>query len=208
MVRLPRHLTRAISCSMLAASSHALDGDEHADPAGLRERVAAADLFVHVQDLPETDLLLAADYAAHEAGFAAAQRVTGGNATLYHLDATNPDRPRARPLAEEIARVVRARVAHPGWAAGMMRHGFRGAAELAATLDHLGAFAHLAGVVTPESIDLYYDATLARDDVRAFMAAANPAALAAMEARFAALHAAGLWSTRRNSILAALDGSA
>ena len=192
----------------LAASSHALDGDEHADPAGLRERVAAADLFVHVQDLPETDLLLAADYAAHEAGFAAAQRVTGGNATLYHLDATNPDRPRARPLAEEIARVVRARVAHPGWAAGMMRHGFRGAAELAATLDHLGAFAHLAGVVTPESIDLYYDATLARDDVRAFMAAANPAALAAMEARFAGLHAAGLWQTRRNSILAALDGSA
>ncbi|RZF65953.1 cobaltochelatase subunit CobN [Sphingomonas populi] len=193
----------------LAASSHALDSaTDHADPAGLRQRVAAADTFLHVQDLPETDLLLAADYAAHEAGFAAAQGVTGGTATLYHLDATDPDRPRARPLAEEIARVVRARAAHPGWVAGIMRHGFRGAAELAATLDHLGAFAHLAGVVTPESIDLYYDATLARDDVRAFMAAANPAALAAMQARFAALHAAGLWQTRRNSILATLDGTA
>ncbi|AOH85058.1 cobalamin biosynthesis protein CobN [Sphingomonas panacis] len=193
----------------LAASSHALDSaTDHADPAGLRERIAAADTFLHVQDLPETDLLLAADYAAHEAGFAAAQAVTGGSATLYHLDATNPDRLRARPLTEEIARVVRARAAHPGWVAGMMRHGFRGAAELAATLDHLGAFAHLAGAVTPESIDLYYDATLAREDVRAFMAAANPAALAAMRARFAALHAAGLWPTRRNSILAALGGTA
>ena len=188
----------------LAASAHALGPDEHADPAGLRRRVAAAEAFVHVQDLPETDLLLAADYAAHEAGFAAAQGVTGGDAALYHLDATDPDRLRARPLAEEIARVVRARAAQPGWIAGMMRHGFRGAAELAATLDHLGAFAHLAGAVTPETIDLYYDATLARDEVRAFMAAANPAALAAMEARFAALHAAGLWPTRRNSILAAL----
>lgn len=199
----------AAGTAWLAASSHALDeGDARADPAGIAARVAAADGFVHVQDLPETDLLLAADYAAHEAGFAAAQALTGGNAALYHLDATNPARPRARPLSEEIARVVRARAAHPGWIAGMLRHGFRGAAELAATLDHLGAFAHLAGVVTPESIDLYYDATLARDDVRAFLAEANPQALAAMEARFAALHAAGLWPTRRNSILAQMGARA
>ncbi|MBJ6121716.1 cobaltochelatase subunit CobN [Sphingomonas mollis] len=189
----------------LAASSHALDdGPERADPAGLRARVAGADAFVHLQDLPETDLLLAADYAAHEAGFAAAQGVTGGKAALYHLDARDPDRPRARTLREEIARVVRARAAHPAWADGMMRHGFRGAAELAATLDHLGSFAHLAQVVTPELIDLYHDATLGRDDVRAFLAQENPDALRAMEARFAALHRSGLWPTRRNAILASL----
>ncbi len=200
---------RSAGDAWLAASSHALDGSQECnDPAGLRARVAAADLFVHVQDLPETDLLLAADYAAHEAGFFAAQAVTGGSASACHLDATDPDRPRARPLAEEIARVVRARAAHPGWIAGMMRHGFRGAAEIAATLDHLGTFAHLAGAVTAESFDLYFDATLGDDDVRAFLAAANPAALAAMEARFAALHAAGLWQTRRNSILARIGDAA
>ncbi|TCP67646.1 cobaltochelatase subunit CobN [Sphingomonas sp. PP-CE-1G-424] len=189
----------------LAASAYAFDDGERADPAGIRDRVAAADSFVHIQDLPETDLLLAADYAAHEAGFAAAKTLSGGDAALYHLDATDPARPRARSLREEIARVVRARAAHPDWVAGMMRHGFRGAAEIAATLDHLGAFAHLASAVSPQSIDLYYDATLARDDVRAFMANANPRALAALEARFAALHASGLWTTRRNSILAQLD---
>ncbi|MEI4572915.1 cobaltochelatase subunit CobN, partial [Klebsiella pneumoniae] len=92
-----------------------------------------------------TDLLLAADYAAHEAGFAAAKKLIGGTATLYHLDNRDPENPAARTLAEEIARVVRARAAHPGWIAGMMRHGFRGAAELAATLDHMGMFAHLSG---------------------------------------------------------------
>jgi cobaltochelatase CobN len=57
-------------------------------------------------------------------------------------------------------------------------------------------------------IDLYWDATLAQDAVRAFMAQVNPAALAAMEARFAALYQAGLWRTRRNSVLAMLDGAA
>ncbi|WP_294332797.1 cobaltochelatase subunit CobN [uncultured Sphingomonas sp.] len=193
----------------LAASDHAFDGREaQADAEGIRARVAAADAFVHLQDLAETDLLLAADYAAHEAGFAAAKALAGGEAALYHLDARDPARAVARPLTEELARVVRARAANPGWIAGMMRHGFRGAAEIAATLDHLGAFAHLAGAVPPQLFDLYHDATLGQPEVRAFLAAANSAALAAMEARFEALHAAGLWATRRNSILAALGGTA
>jgi cobaltochelatase CobN len=190
----------------LAASAWALDGPEPAkDTQGIAARVAQADAFVHPQDLPETDLLLAADYAAHEAGFAAAQRITGGAAALYHLDATNPGRPIARPLREEIARVVRGRAANPGWITGMMRHGFRGAAEIAATLDHLAAFAHLAGVVEPHLIDLYHDATLGEENVRDFLLRENPEALAAMETCFSALHAAGLWQTRRNSILAKLE---
>lgn len=196
---------RAAGEAWLAASSHALDGSvERSDPEGLALRVASADVFVHLQDLPEADLLLAADYAAHEGGFAAAKMIAGGRATLYHMDGRNPGRPTARPLTEEIARVVRARAAHPSWVTAMMRHGFRGGAELAATLDHLGAFAHLAAMVPPQLFDLYHDATLGRDEVRAFMARENPAALAAMEARFEALHAAGLWPTRRNSILASL----
>jgi cobaltochelatase CobN len=107
-------------------------------------------------------------------------------------------------LTEEIARVVRARAANPAWIAGMMRHGFRGAAEIAATLEHMAAFAHLAAAVPPHLFDLYYDATLGHDEVRAFMARDNPAALAALESCFARLHEASLWTTRRNSIAAAL----
>jgi cobaltochelatase CobN len=197
---------RAAGEAWLAASDHALDTtDAGADPQGLRARVTGADAFVHLQDLPETDLLLAADYAAHEAGFAAAKARTGGVAALYHLDNSDPARPVARTLTEEIARVIRARAAHSGWIAGMMRHGFRGGAEIAATLDHLGAFAHLSGSVPSHLFDLYHDATLGQPEVRAFLEQANPGALAAMEARFAALHAAGLWTTRRNSILAGLS---
>ncbi|SEB01620.1 cobaltochelatase subunit CobN [Rubrimonas cliftonensis] len=199
---------RAAGEAWLAASAWALDGSRAAaDPEGLRSRVAGADAFAHVQDLPETDLLLAEDYAAHEAGFAAAQAAAGGSAALYHLDATNPDRPRARALTEEIARVVRARAANPAWIAGMRRHGFRGAAEIAATLENLAAFARLADVVPGHLFDLYWDATLGDAPTEAFLAAANPQALAAMRARFAALRAAGLWRTRRNAIVAALEGA-
>ena len=134
--------------------------------------------------------------------------MTGGKtAALYHLDSTVPDTPRARSLAEEIARVVHARASNPAWIAGMQRHGFRGAAEIAATLDHLAAFAHLAGVVGPHLFDAYFDATLGDDQVTAFLDEANPEALAAMRDRFAALDAAGLWTTRRNSIRAALEAA-
>ena len=190
----------------LAASAWALDGDVPCrDEDGIRQRVAQADSFVHLQDLPETDLLLAGDYAAHEAGFAAAQAVTGGDAALYHLDNTNPDAPRARALPEEIARVVQARAVHPGWLGGMMRHGFRGAAEIAATLDHMAAFAHLASVVPPHLFDLYFEATLGDPTIAAFLESQNHGAYTAMQERFAALDAAGLWQSRRNSIRAALQ---
>ena len=195
----------------LTASSWAIgtDGQSTENRKGLEARVLNADAFVHAQDLPETDVLMAADYAAHEAGFAAAVARLGGEApTLYHLDATRPDTPRARTLTEEIARTVRARAANPEWAQGMMNHGYRGGAEIAATLDHMAAFAHLAQVVPPHLFDLYHDATLGRDDVRAFLARENPAALQAMEDLFRRLRDAGLWLTRRNSIAATLDGAA
>ncbi|WP_309663847.1 cobaltochelatase subunit CobN [Tabrizicola sp.] len=191
----------------LKSSSWAIgiDGQSTENRKALAARVLAADSFVHPQDLPETDVLMAADYAAHEAGFAAAVARLGGQApTLYHLDATRPDTPRARTLTEEIARVVRARAANPDWADGMMRHGYRGAAEIAATLDHMAAFAHLAQVVPPHLFDLYHTATLGRDDLRAFLAHENPGALAAMEDIFQRLRDAGLWITRRNSIASAL----
>ena len=198
----------AAGTAWLAASAYALDGtDAIRDEDGIRSRVAGADSFVHLQDLPETDVLLASDYAAHEAGFAAAQAITGGNAALYHLDSTDPDRPRARSLPEEVARVVQARAIQPDWLAGMMRHGFRGGAEIAATLDHMAAFAHLAGVVQPHLFDLYHEATVGDPHVAAFLRDANPGAYQAMLDQFAALDAAGLWQTRRNSIRAALEAA-
>ncbi|MGI9353009.1 MAG: cobaltochelatase subunit CobN [Rhizobiaceae bacterium] len=201
------HGRKAAGEAWLEASSWLLGGSEIVqDKEAIAKRVAAADSFVHLQDLPETDLLLATDYATHEAGFAAAKAVTGGDAVLYHLDNTMPEKPRARTLPEEIARVVRARASNPDWIAGMKRHGFRGAAEIAATLDHMAAFANLADAVKPHLFDLYYTATLGDAEVAAFLEEANPQAFAAMQNRFAALADAGLWETRSNSISAALAG--
>ncbi len=197
----------------LAASSWAIGpgGQARPDRAGLEARLRGADAYAHVHDLAETDILAAEDHAAHEGGFAAALAVLGAEggpgggsgAALWHLDTSRADgAPRARSQTEEIARVVRARLADPGWAGAMMRHGFRGGAEIAATVEHLAAFAHLTRAVPGHLFDLAHAATLGRDDLVEFLAAENPGALAALRARFAALREAGLWVSRRNATAA------
>ena len=200
---------RVAAEAWLEASSYAIKGDRaYQDKKGLKDRITKADSFVHLQDMPETDLLLSADYAAHEAGFAAAKKFIGGSVSLYHLDNTDPKNPTSRTLAEEIARVVYARACNPNWLIGMKRHGFRGAAEISATLFHMSAFANLADVVGPHLFDSYHDATLGNDDIVKFMSKYNPEALAAMRDCFEKLYHSGLWKTRRNFILGDLGVSA
>jgi cobaltochelatase CobN len=87
----------------------------------------------------------------------------------------------------------------------MQKHGFRGAAEIAATLDHLAAFAHLAQNVPSALIDAYFEATLDNDQISDFLREANKEAFDAMWDQFRALREQGLWDTRRNSILARMD---
>ncbi len=185
----------------LAASAGAYgQGLEGApDPVGLAARVGGADAFVHQQDHAETDLLDSTEHAAHEGGFAAAAAALGGAPALYHLDTSRPDAPRARTVAEEVARVVRGRAANPRWIEGMMRHGYRGAAEIARGIEALHGFAATLPGRFDAQFDLLFDATLGTPEVNAFLRGVNPEARAALAARFAEAQAQGLWHPRRNS---------
>jgi cobaltochelatase CobN len=107
--------------------------------------------------------------------------------------------PRIRSLREELGRVVRGRAANPRWIAGVMRHGYKGAAEIAATVDYLFAFAATSRAVDNAHFDALYDAYLTDDAVRGFMAEHNPVALAETSGRFLEAIDRGLWRPRRNS---------
>jgi len=133
------------------------------------------------------------------------RHVSGVDPAVYHPDHSRPESPRIRTLDEEIARVVRARAANPKWIAGVMRHGYKGAFEMTATVDYLFAFAATTRAVKDHHFDLLADAYLGDEAVRDFLAANNPAALAEMKARFREAIERGLWQPRRNSIFAILD---
>jgi cobaltochelatase CobN len=180
-------------------------GEGRAERGLLEARLAEADAVLHNQDNREHDLLDSDDYYQFEGGLALVVRHLSGRApAVYHNDHSQPDRPRVRTLREELGRVVRGRAANPRWIAGVMRHGYKGAAEIAATVDYLFAFAATARAVDDSHFELLYDAYLGDDAVRDFMAAANPAALAETRARFREAIERGLWRPTRNSIRAEL----
>ena len=186
----------------LAASAGVYGRASGTDGRALAARVRDADAFLHVQDTRETDLLEGPDWAAHEGGFAAAARLLGGAPALYHMDTSGAET-RVRTVAEEIRRVVRGRASNPAWIAGLMRHGYRGAAEMARTVQGLCAFAAALPDRFDPQFDLLWDATLGDPAVDSFLRGANPDARADMAARFQAVRAAGLWHPRLNDVATA-----
>ena len=101
--------------------------------------------------------------------------------------------------------MVRARVVNPKWISGCMRHGYKGAFEMAATVDYLFAFAATTSAVRDHHFDAVFDAYLRDDEVRGFLAEANPAALREMSDRLIEAQLRGLWKPRANSTRALLD---
>jgi cobaltochelatase CobN len=187
----------------LAAVSHAYGGAEgNAVPApgGFEARLASADMLVHGAEDPARDLLEGSEDVAFIGGFAAAAAALGRAPDLIVLDTTDPARPRARSLSSALARIVRSRATNPKFIAGQLRHGPRGAAEFAETVDRLVDFAETTQAVASYFFDLLYDAYVADETVRDFLVQENPAAAAAIGARFDAARRRGLWHPRRNDV--------
>jgi cobaltochelatase CobN len=166
-----------------------------------KRRLASVQAVIHNQDNREHDLLDSDDYYQFEGGLnAAVQTESGVKPRAYHNDHSRPERPVVRTLDEEIARVVRSRVVNPKWINGVKRHGYKGAFEIAATVDYMFAFAATADAVKSHHFDLAYDAYLGDADTRDFIARNNPAALIEIAARFEEAIARGLWQPRLNSV--------
>ena len=163
-------------------------------------RLGSVQAVVHNQDNREHDLLDSDDYYQFEGGLTAAVRyLSGDQPVVWHNDHSRPETPRIRSLEDEIARVIRARVVNPKWIAGVMRHGYKGAFEMAATVDYLFAFAATARCVKDHHFDLVFDAYLGDEEVRQFLDDNNPAALRDMADRLLEAQDRGLWRPRSNS---------
>lgn len=163
-------------------------------------RLGSIDAVVHNQDNREHDLLDSDDYYQFEGGMTAAvEEVSGVRPVVYHNDHSRPERPVVRTLEEEIGRVVRARVVNPKWISGVMRHGYKGAFEIAATVDYLFAFSATTGAVRDHHFDAVYSAFLADPKVRQFLEDKNPQALKELADRMLEAQERGLWTARSNS---------
>jgi cobaltochelatase CobN len=199
---------RDLARAYLAWGGYAYGSGAAGQPAqGLFEaRLSSVEAVLHNQDNREHDLLDSDDYYQFEGGLTAAVRLLSGRQPeVYHNDHSRPESPKIRTLEDEIGRVVRARVVNPKWIAGVMRHGYKGAFEMAATVDYLFAFAATARVVGDHHFDAVYDAYLVDPEVRDFLADKNPAALKEISERLIEAQERDLWKPRSNSARAELE---
>jgi cobaltochelatase CobN len=194
--------------AFLTWSSYAYgaEGEGLADRAGLERRLQSVNGIIHNQDNREHDILDSDDYYQFAGGLSAAvASLGGGDVPVYMGDHALPEAPRIRSLKEEITRIVRGRATNPKWIAGVMRHDYKGAFEMAATLDYLFAFSATTRQVPSHLFDHLFEAWIEKKDVYDFLADANPEALKDMMARFDEAIDRGLWQPHRNSIIERLE---
>jgi cobaltochelatase CobN len=173
--------------------------------ASMRDCYARIELAVKNVDSAEHDILDSDDYYQYHGGMVATVRaLTGSDPAAYLGDSSNPARIRTRTLSEETRRVFRARVANPRWIASMIRHGYKGAAELAATVDYLFGYDATVGVAEDWMYEQVAERYLLDDDVAAFMTRSNPWAARGIAERLLEAADRGMWEAPGDDTLAAI----
>ncbi|SPO69539.1 cobaltochelatase subunit CobN [Pseudomonas sp. JV241A] len=157
-------------------------------------RLSQVQAVVQNQDNHEHDLLDSNDYYQFQGGMLAAVESLGGSSVAsYHGDHSQPDRPRIRTLKEELNRVIRARALNPKWIDGVKRHGYKGAFELAATVDNLFAFDATTQLIDDHHYQSLADAYVLDGPTRDFIRQHNPEALRDITERLLEAQQRGLW---------------
>ncbi|MDY7560297.1 cobaltochelatase subunit CobN [Pseudomonas sp. CCC3.2] len=158
------------------------------------QRLGQVQAVLQNQDNREHDLLDSNDYYQFQGGMlAAVESLSGQAAASYHGDHSQPDLPKIRTLKEELNRVVRSRAANPKWIEGVKRHGYKGAFEMAATVDFLFAFDATTQLIDDHQYALLADAYLLDPSTREFIQQHNPDALRDMTERLLEAQQRGLW---------------
>jgi cobaltochelatase CobN len=185
------------------AYGRGLDGREaRLDMETAYRRIAVA---AHNTDTLEHDIADSDDYFQYHGGMIATVRsLTGRAPRAYIGDSTRPDTVRTRSLEEETARVFRARVVNPRWVDAMKRHGYKGAFELAATVDYLFGYDATAGVVQDWMYEKLTEAYVLDQSTREFFERSNPWALHGITERLLEAADRKLWDSPDPQTLAAL----
>jgi cobaltochelatase CobN len=158
------------------------------------QRLSQVQAVLQNQDNREHDLLDSNDYYQFQGGMlAAVESLSGEAAASYHGDHSQPDLPKIRTLKEELNRVIRSRAANPKWIDGVKRHGYKGAFEMAATVDNLFAFDATTRLIDDHQYALLADAYLLDPGTRDFVREHNPHALRDMTERMLEAQQRGMW---------------
>ncbi|MGH1542025.1 MAG: cobaltochelatase subunit CobN [Arenicella sp.] len=157
-------------------------------------RLSKLEVVVHNQDNREHDLLDSDDYYQFQGGMSnAVNQYSGEEPVIYHNDHSNPAEPKVRTLKEELNRVIRSRVLNPKWIKAMQEHGYKGAFEMAASVDYLFAYDATTNLIDDYQYKSVADALVFDEENQRFMQEHNPSALEETAERLLEAVQRGLW---------------
>ena len=171
-------------------------------PEAFNQRLSNMQIVLQNQDNREHDILDSDDYYQFQGGMTTAVKTLSGNAPeVYFGDNSRMAQPKVRKLSEEIARVYRSRVVNPKWIAGAMRHGYKGAFEMSATLDYLFAYDATTNCVSDFMYEGIAEAYIFNPEVQNFIKSSNPWALRDMSERLLEANQRGMWQDVSQDLL-------
>ena len=169
-------------------------GDGVAAHSHFKHRLSQLEAVVQNQDNREHDILDSDDYYQFQGGMTnAVTSFSGQIPAVYHSDHSNPSAPKIRTLKEELNRVLRSRVLNPKWISAMQRHGYKGAFEMAASVDYLFAYDATTDLIADYQYEQVSNALIFATDNQQFMRDNNPAALEEMTERLLEACQRGMW---------------
>ncbi|MFT2110141.1 cobaltochelatase subunit CobN [Marinomonas sp. 2405UD68-3] len=158
------------------------------------DRLSKMELVMQNQDNREHDILDSDDYYQFQGGMTNVVTVLKGEAPeVFHNDHSNPSVPKVRTLKEELNRVIRTRVLNPKWIDSMQEHGYKGAFEMAATVDYLFAYDATTDLVADYQYENVCDRLIFDEQNRAFLEKNNLHALEEMAERLLEAGQRGMW---------------
>lgn len=171
------------------------------NPEAMATRFRRIQIASKNQDNREHDIFDSDDYMQDHGGMIAAIRhLSGAEPKSYFGDSADPSRPRVKSLAEEAAKVVRSRVINPKWIEAMKSHGYKGAFEMAATVDYLFGYDATANIVEDWMYEKVTSAYVADPSVRKFFEQSNPWALTSIAERLLEAQQRGMWNASVESL--------
>jgi cobaltochelatase CobN len=174
--------------------SYSQDNFGEAAFSAFENRLSEIDVVIQNQDNREHDLLDSDDYYQFQGGMSNAVKVLGGEMpVVYHGDHSNPSNPKIRTLKEELNRVIRSRVTNPKWIKAMREHGYKGAFEMAASVDYLFAYDATTSLIDDYQYEAVSDALVLDSENRQFLEQSNPNALREMAEKLLEAQQRGLW---------------
>ncbi|WP_196591085.1 cobaltochelatase subunit CobN [Pectinatus frisingensis] len=183
--------------------AHAYGGEAKGKylPQQFRKRLGSLDITIKNEDNHEVNMLSSDDYNAYHGGMIAAVRsIKGAAPRSYCGDSTDRSQVTMHSVQEDTKRLFRSEAINPKFINGMMKHGYKGAADMANYVAHSFQWDATSDVMEDWMYEKYAEKYAFDGKVQQWMRDVNPWALQRLTSVLLEANQRGLWNAKAETL--------